>query len=137
MNYKLVNFTLVSRKLMEATVLKSIYKHMKDKNVIGNSWHGFTKEKSCLINLAALYNVTHSFGCLNSVWHSLLMHTGFLAHLLDFLWLQWVLSSALIIPVLLFSLQPHVIGFFQADLWRNCYEWVLRDHLKNHWQRYQ
>lgn len=38
---------------MEATVLQSICKHMKDKNVIGNSQHWFTKEKSFLINLVA------------------------------------------------------------------------------------
>lgn len=41
-NYRLVNLTLVPRKVMEKIVLESISKCMKDNNVIGNCQHGFT-----------------------------------------------------------------------------------------------
>ena len=36
--------------------MKTISKHMKDKKVIGESQHGFTKGKSGLTNLTAFYN---------------------------------------------------------------------------------
>lgn len=58
---------------MEATVLKNIFKHMKDNNVIGNSQHGFTKEWSCLINPVAFYNVVH-FLCMSEFSLALLAH---------------------------------------------------------------
>ncbi|CAM5091802.1 unnamed protein product [Eretmochelys imbricata] len=42
---------------MEQVLHESILKHLKERKVIRNSQHGFTKGKSCLINLIALYDV--------------------------------------------------------------------------------
>lgn len=41
---------------MEKILLRSKFKQMKDKKVFGSSQHRFTKGKSCLSNLIALYN---------------------------------------------------------------------------------
>lgn len=41
-------------------VLETIFRHMKDKKVIGISQHGFMKGKSCLINMRAF---SHEMTC--------------------------------------------------------------------------
>lgn len=54
-NYRLMSLASAPEKIMEQILLEDMLGSMRDEQVIQDSQHNFTKVKSCLANLLALY----------------------------------------------------------------------------------
>lgn len=55
-NYRLLSLTSIPSTVMEQVILKTVCKHIKDKNVTESSQHGFMRGKTCLTSLVAFYD---------------------------------------------------------------------------------